>query len=444
VLTLLALALRVYYVNTTVVVSPLRGDAGQYSLYAWNLAHHGTFAKDIPGATSVTPDNYRDPGYPLFLAGCLKILGDGTAWYSAILLSQALLGALTVTLVTQLGRYWLSPRWAAAAGLLMAVWPHNITIGGYLLSETLFGFLCAVGMLLCAVACRKKSYWQAAFAGIILGCASLTNAMLSPFALLLGGFLAWRRLAPRGICVVLAISSLLLPGVWAIRNTQIANGIAGSSSKDRALQNLVEGSWPDFQSAWRDSIFGSDAMKAAARIKLHTVDMEYLSLRTSPWAGARAMMQRLGQQPWQYAAWYLFEKPYSLWSWDIQIGQGDIYPFPVVNAPFQKQPAWMALGAICHGLNPLLIFLALASVLFTLSKPDPNDGHDRTMLVVAISLMSFVTLIYSILQAEPRYSIPFRPYEMLLAMTALSGFASQWRKRRMAANPLKIAAIPSQ
>ena len=39
-----------------------------------------------------------------------------------------------------------------AAGFLMAVWPHNVAIDGYLLSETLFGFLCALGLFLFSLA----------------------------------------------------------------------------------------------------------------------------------------------------------------------------------------------------------------------------------------------------------------------------------------------------
>ena len=97
-ITLLALVLRVYYVRTAVVDHPVRGDATQYYAYAWNLSQHGVFAKDAPGAATITPDNYRDPGYPLFLSVWMKALGSADAWYAAVLLCQALLGALAVIL----------------------------------------------------------------------------------------------------------------------------------------------------------------------------------------------------------------------------------------------------------------------------------------------------------------------------------------------------------
>jgi len=45
-----------------------------------------------------------------------------------------------------------------------------------------------------------------------------------------------------------------------------------------------------------------------------------------------------------------------------------------------------------------------------------------------VGLTVFATLVYTILQAEPRYSIPFRPFEILLAFTTLSAITT-WSQR---------------
>ncbi|GGY15939.1 hypothetical protein GCM10008098_03820 [Rhodanobacter panaciterrae] len=433
-ISLLALALRWYYVSNALVLNPVRGDATQYYAYAWNLANHGVFAKDAPNAALLNPDNFRDPGYPIFLALWMKLLGAGDVWYAAILLCQALLGALTVTLAAQLGKHWLPTRWAIASGLLMAVWPHSITINGYLLTETLFGFLCALGLLLFARACQRESLWWAAAAGLTLGAAALTNAMLLPFGVLLAGFLVWRKLALRKICAALAVGALLLPGAWAIRNIQIPAPIAGNSSKDRALQNFVQGAWPTYHDMYRNSIFGDAATQANTRDTLHAVDVEYTALLDSPMAGARTIMQRFGRHPWRYAAWYFLEKPRELWGWDVVIGQGDLYVYPTQNAPFQISPPWIALAAICHTINLLLMLFALASLPMTwlrqrnLRGQRTQAGH--TSLVSVICLLTFATLVYTTLQAEPRYSIPFRSFEMLLATTTLYGITTWLRHKR--------------
>lgn len=430
----LAFGLRWYYVSTALVLDPVRGDATQYYAYALNLANHGTFSKDLPGAAVIHPDNYRDPGYPVFLALWMKMLGTADVWYAAVLLSQAFIGALTVTLATQLGRHWLPLRWAAAAGVLMALWPHSITINGYLLSETLFGFLIALGMLALASACQRQSPRRALVAGLTFGMAALTNAMLLPFGIALAALLAWRKLGSRRVCIALALGALALPGAWAMRNALIAAPVAGESSTDRALVNLVQGSWPGFQSAWRDSVMGDETTKAHAHVALQAIYAEYGLLRASPLQGVQSMVRRFSQHPLLFARWYLVEKPTLFWGWSIEIGQGDIFVYPTKNAPFQIQPAWIALAAICHALNTVLLLLALASVLFAWSggqrvMPQPCPAS-RAALVTVICLAAFVTLVYSTLQAEPRYSIPFRPFEILLAMTSLCGSVTWWQRHQ--------------
>lgn len=442
-ITLLALALRWYYVSTALVLNPVRGDATQYFAYAWNLANHGTFAKDAPGTALLNPDNFRDPGYPVFLALWMKMLGAGDTWYAAVLLCQALLGALTVTLVTQLGKHWLPTPWAIVSGLLMAVWPHSITINGYLLTETLFGFLCAFGLLLFARACSRGSTWGAGAAGLTLGAAALTNAVLLPFGIFLAGFLAWRKLTSRKVCVALAAGALLLPGAWAIRNTQTPAPTADNSSRGRALQNFAQGAWPNFHDAYRDSIFGDAAAQASARATLQAVNEDYAALRNSPMGGAKMILQRFAQHPWRYASWYLLEKPQELWGWDVVIGQGDIYVYPTRNSPFQTSPPWIVLAAVCHALNLLLMLLALASLpaawLCRRSAQVQNMPAGRAPLISVICLLTFATLVYTTLQAEPRYSIPFRSFEMLLAVTTLCGIAT-WLQYKRASERATIIA----
>ena len=68
-----------------------------------------------------------------------ELVGTG-GYYALLLAANALLGALTCGLVVLLGALCL-PLWGAAlAGLLLAFSPHHISLGNYVLSETLFGF----------------------------------------------------------------------------------------------------------------------------------------------------------------------------------------------------------------------------------------------------------------------------------------------------------------
>jgi hypothetical protein len=421
-ISLLALAMRWYYVSSAMVLNPIRGDATQYYAYAWNLANHGIFAKNAPGSIMLHPDNYRDPGYPIFLALWMKLFGTGDAWYAAVLLCQALLGALTVTMATQLGKCWLPTSWAAAAGLLMAVWPHSITINGYLLTETLVGFLCVLGLLLLARSCMCGNIWLAGIAGLTLGAAALTNAVLLPFGALLAGILAWHKLMSSKLCLVLVTCALMLPSGWALRNAHIPHPSIDNSSTGRAMQNFVQGAWPEFHPAYRQAIVGdATVVHAQAQDTLRAVKDEYILLWDSPRAGAKAIARRLSQHPWRYALWYLVEKPQELWGWGIVIGQGDLYVYPTANSPFQTSPPWIVLAAICHALNPLLMLTALIGGLVAWrrhQKLQPNNHTHPAALVSTACLLAFITLVYTTLQAEPRYSIPFRAFELLLSVTA--------------------------
>ena len=428
---LLALVLRWHYVYTTIVPAPLSGDAGQYYVYAWNLVHHGVFSLSPAGSQTITPDNYRDPGYPFFLALWIKTLGANQTSYEAMLLCQALLGALTVGINMLISRQWLSISWTTAAGLLMAIWPHGIAINGFLLTETLSGFLCSLGLLFWARACGTQRHGPALASGLFFGMAALTNAVLQPFGMLLAAFIALRAPSLRKICLTLALASAILPAAWTLRNAHIPPADIHFSSKGRALQNLVQGSWPDYHSAWRASKFGDDRTREKATTTLDAMNREYDLLLTSTHEGTRQILFRLGQHPFAYLVWYVAKKPYELWGWDVEIGEGDLYPYPVSHSPFQTSAAWIALAALCHTVNPLLFVLALACVPLIWWWPVSHKISNLCQpLMSVIGMLVFVTLIYAALQAEPRYSIPFRSQEIMLAFTALANLSGQWKLRQ--------------
>ena len=435
--TLLALALRVCYLNSAVVDHPVRGDSRQYYAYALNVAYNGTFAPTLPDQTPIVPDNYRDPGYPAFLAAWMRGFGAAEAWYKAVLHCQAVLGALTVGLATLLGGRWLSRRWSIAAGVLMACWPHSITITGYLLTETLFSFLCTLGLLLASYAFSRRSFAMAAGSGFTFGAAALTNAMLLPFGLLLASLLAWRRLASPRVCATLAAAALLLPAAWAVRNAQLPPASArGGSSLDRAMQNLVQGSWPTYHANWRAATLGTGDARDQGRMGLLAIDHEYRALRASPKDGLSMMLARMAKHPVRFATWYLVGKPHLLWNWSVQIADGDIYVYPTLNSPFQTRPTWIALEVICRAINLSLMLLALAAVFISTRTVLRKNASAVPQAIAALTptacLVVYATLVYSLLQAEPRYAIPFRPFEILLAFTSLSAAITWWKSKRPA------------
>jgi hypothetical protein len=121
--------------------------------------------------------------------------------------------------------------------------------------------------------------------------------------------------------------------------------------------------------------------------------------------------------------WWYLSKPALLWAWDIRIGQGDVYVYPTRHSPFKTNMVWRSVSALCRSLNPWLFVLAILGGLLPF-LPRQMTPPDRT--AAALTLI-FITLVYSVLQAEPRYSVPFRGLEIVLAVFATFRL-SEWTR----------------
>lgn len=424
----LALALRLYFVTHAQVLQALddpsvRSDASQYYHYAWNLVHHGVFSGAVPGTADVHPDSFRDPGYPTFLAMGLKLTNSFDAFYALILITQAILGAVTVALLAAAARSWLTLRPLAIASLLMAVWPHSVSSPAFVLTETLVGFLCAAALFATAIAARRNGplYW--ALAGLAWSLAGMTNAVLLPVGTVLAATLWLGRRVDRRAAMALALTSIILPLAWGIRSSSLPTQSAADSSSGRAITNFIQGSWPTYHDAFQLTAQGNiDGIH-----HMQWMQYEIDTFTKSPSAGLALMRTRMSEKPMAHVLWYAW-KPALLWAWDIRVGQGDIYVYPTRNSPFfTTGPLW-PLEATCYILNPVLAALMLFGVLVALvSRQAPVPAK------AAATLVLFITIVYTILQSEPRYSVPFRGFEMTLAMsgaaTAWTGLRKRWTSK---------------
>lgn len=419
VIILLGFSVRWHFINTAQVINPIRGDAAQYFQYAINLTTYdvfsgarGQFEQEAP-----IPDNYRDPGYPLFLATLLKASPSLDVWYKATLTAQVLLGSLTILFTMLIANYWLPKKLVLIVGLFTAIWPHSVIFSGYLLTETLVGFLCTLSFWLLAHSYKSNNNFLLTLSGIILGSAALTNAILLPLGLILGFLGLLMMPQSRKFWVIFAISFLVLPSTWALRNTQLPEN-TGNSSSYRAYQNLVQGSWPSYHKAYKGSFTGDITSKKI----MEQIDFEINSLAKSQKEGAKLVLERLKSAPSFYAYWYIIQKPILLWDWEIGIGQDDIYVYPTVNSPLDNNPLLRAITSIMHGFTYVLIALGFICILVSMYKINiifnGQRGNKQIALFSCLIMVIYITGIYTLFQSDPRYSIPFKSFGFLLAITA--------------------------
>ncbi|MDQ0010181.1 4-amino-4-deoxy-L-arabinose transferase-like glycosyltransferase [Luteibacter jiangsuensis] len=415
---LLALAIRLHYVHTAVVDHPLRGDATQYFSYAWNVVHHRVFSIAPPESEAPTPDSFRDPGYPIFLAGIIALRGDTQAFYTTTLDIQAILSALTVALYTFLARRWLGFVAAVTVGLGLTFWPHSITLAGYLLSETLVGFFIAVGLWCLQLGLERRSRTNIVASGIAFAAAGLTNAVIVPAAPLFAGAMAWRDRANRARWLCLLLAATLPCAAWILRSSQLPPNLTSSS---RVAMNFVQGSWPEYHSAWFAAISGDPAAKAT----LSLIDNDITRLHGDRLAGVAAILERMERAPMRYLAWYA-SKPVELWGWSIGIGQGDIYVYPTFASPLTGTGPLRSITDLLYFANPFLMLLALAGVAAILT----TLGRREPALVFAILLGVYATCVFTVLQADARYAVPYRGIEWVAIAAAIVAMANWSKKHR--------------
>jgi 4-amino-4-deoxy-L-arabinose transferase-like glycosyltransferase len=422
-ITLFGLALRLLYVFTAQVEHPIYGDGLQYMVYAWNLWTHGVFSSSPAGSQIVVPDGYREPGYPIFLAAAFGLAGgDVDAAVRYAWLGQVLLGAICVPMTIGLARQWLDWNLSLLAGLLVACWPHMITFCGALMTETLFGFFILLGLLLLCTGERMVKRRFVAAAGLAFGGAYLVKGIVLMFP-----FLAALALARRGkvmLAAVLMTTTAIAPIAWTWRNAQLPSAQA-QTELNQAVDAFVWGSSPVYLVA-----FDSRWVSAEAKQIVERERQEAAQMHEDPGAGLDMIAERMGQDPLAYVSWYLLEKPFLLWDWSIVIGNGDIYYPPTRSSPFERIAALKVIKIVLQWLNPLLFALALLSMArFLWRFFVGRDEASFTPIALAI-FMFYMTVMHAILTAEPRYSIPYRPVEIVLAVGTLALLAGFVQRRR--------------
>ncbi|MEE9269533.1 MAG: glycosyltransferase family 39 protein [Candidatus Krumholzibacteria bacterium] len=157
----LALALRLVFFFVNKAGNPLF-----YHPVLDSLFHHRWAEEILSGSFWGSDVFFRAPLYPYFLALLYKVSGSSIAF---AVLSQHVIGALSVVLVYLLAREFFVARVAVLASTMAALYWPLIYFEGSLLIVTLIVFLDLVALLLVSVSVRRRNLGWFLAAGLVLG-----------------------------------------------------------------------------------------------------------------------------------------------------------------------------------------------------------------------------------------------------------------------------------
>lgn len=406
ILLVLALGLRLYAINETIVHVPLRADAGEYYSYALNLTKYGVYSRSRNANSAPQPDAYRSPAYPLSI---VPFVSDPPTLNSVwnITLLQAILDAFSVLLAYAIFRNFISEKLSFAAAILVAISPHLISATTYVLSETLFTFLLLAAIYL-IIKSRSSEYKSIiVIAGIFVALAALTRPTLQFFLIPTIGLVmfqyGWR--SSMKYSALLFAGFLVIYSPWTIRNIV---SVGSSSDSGLAAATLYHGIYPNL--SYKDQ---KESMGFPYRFDPNA---EEIAKSTSSILSEIA--RRFKEEPMRHLTWYLFGKTKLLFSWNIIAGQGDVFIYPTPKSPFYTNYIYIATHffmRMTHWLFVLLALLASISVWIPLfSKGIPANSLFATRLLSL--LMLYYIAIHTVGAPFPRYSIPLRPFIYGLAI----------------------------
>ncbi len=401
--------LRWGYVRNTSIIQPIRADAYSYVKIAYNLTHHHVYssADDPQGKSS--PET-RPPGYTFFLAGIMLLTDSFDSFYLSTLYIQCLMGAMIVLLTYALSRFLLSPMWSLLPTCLVMVSPHMIMISAYVLSESLFTFLLLMSMVSIALAYKSEKPIDYALAGSILGACIFVRPVLAVFPILCAAVIYFLNRHRNRRVILLSIILFLLTSFSFQLSWSVWKRV--SFGPDPAMSNQLKtavlcGVYPDIT---YKNIPGMP----------YREDTNFDSLLQEGYGAiGLEIMRRFKDNPFQYAVWWLLEKPAMFWSWKIFFNDG-INVYPVRFSWFDINPLMNILRQTMLTIHLPFVILAFMGIFFLIKKPKRLNKSPSTLCyLLCLVLLVHFTLMFMILAPFPRYSLPMGPAVYLLGIVTL-------------------------
>lgn len=421
---ILGFSLRYYSALHISVDHPLRADAYDYYLYAYNLRFFHCFSRQAPVSASSTsmpsPDGFRTPGYPAFLTAIVdRIPSEST--FQKISILQACLSTASLFIAFLVYRSFLSWRLSLGATFMMALSPHLIMMNSYVLSETLFAFMLLLLLLAWKYAMQKNAGWRFVIVGAALGSTALVRPSIQyfPFVLAVAWMICHRNRKALVQVLLLFAGFFLLVIPWGIRNRLT---IGHFSDPSLMINFLHHGMYPDFTYDGIEDSYGYpyhfDPRSNEISKNLSTV--------------GREIFRRFQSDPWNHLTWYLWGKPLNFWAWNNRAqGAGDVYIYPVFTSPYNGNIIFSFTHDLMQIFHWPFICSALLAGLIIWRRDKLKNCNDPALSMVffAAMILSYFTLLHMVGAPFPRYSIPLLPLIYGMGFFTLHYFWGSTRPR---------------
>jgi hypothetical protein len=381
----LGLALRLAWILA--LPAPFTSDGRSYVHLAEELARGEAYVSES-GALADWP-----PGYPLFLAPLVALLGDSRA---AVQVANLALFGATALLGAWLARRAAGAGTAALVVLLLAVWPNLVTLCAVPSKELLLAALLPLAFCLQTAALERTGGRRAGLlvaTGAVLGC----GALVQPGAILLVVvFVVHLALTSRGAMSRLAGATALALGLaavlapWLLRNERVLG---------QPLLTTAGGAV--FHGANHEGATGTYSPETAQ--PLHRGDEVAASRRH--FAAGRAW---IASHPLGFAALAVRKQVYFL-------GDDGDGVYLTLRQRGWSGLAYAAVKAVATGFWALL----WAGILLAVAVRREGIAAHPSSLLVILTLLYFAA-IDSVFEAGGRHHVPLAAGLALLALAALA------------------------
>ena len=413
---------RIVAVEETVVDQPMRADARQYYLAAYNLVFHGTYSRSPAGLNNpgvrLSADAYRYPGLPLVIAPFIWsnhrtiLLTVPTVNVAAVLrdvqIVNVVAGVAGVALIFFAASVALPPWAALGTALLTAISPHLVSFTVYLLTEPIAAMLtCLLLAAAAAVALKREtapSWGPFVGIGIIVGLLAMFRPIYFLFApvivLAFSGRCPWRKALAGAL-----IGTILTVSPWFVRN---AVSVTGRGDFGALASAMLAGADPDHMLNGDPQTFPNPGLADPASGKP----------RANLLSAVGEIARRFAADPRGMAAWYGFGKMRYLWQWDNADGVGDVFIYPVIKTPFTGRAVFGFVHDAVKACHLWLIALALAGsiAVWVPATRDLLPQRGRPVLRAASLLLAYTTVMLIPLITCTRYAVPVFPALFMMAM----------------------------